>query len=378
MIRPQTVTLAAIAIMFGLITAWGAKQLLTPKPVVEKVVEAPHLPMIAVAQANLTPYTRITERDVLLMEAPSEAFLADSIPVTQRAVGRLVKTTILAGHPVRNGDLYEPGKVPQMADELPPGYRAVTVRVDDAIASNGAILTGSLVDVSLTFDSDHPEIDGTATMNLFRKLKVLAPNPNKEIKDTVFAGPSGKAILTLAATPEQANKLILAQQYGTVNVTLCSNMEKEGDALAGNRDLVSKTELLNLPPIPPPQLVAVPEPPIRKVVEIYHGADVQQIVFTENGELLSTEEATGAGVAPAAGQPAVAAGTGVKKQKECVSCKKGKKTVIHFSPSARPAPAPTPADQSGGAAPAAGNNTNQPTPAPTRATTPPPTPDVVP
>ncbi len=372
-IRPQTVTLIAIAIVFGLITAYGAKKLMEPKPVVEKVVEAPQLPMVAVAQANLTPYTRIADRDVLLMPAPSEAFLADSIPVTQRAVGRLVKTTILAGHPIRNADLYDPGKVPQMADDLPPGYRAVTVRVDDAIASNGAILTGSLVDVSLTFDSDHPDIDGTATMSLFRKLKVLAPNPNKEIKDVVFAGPAGKAVLTLAATPEQANRLILAQQYGTVNVTLCSNNEKDVEALAeGNRNLVNKVELLGLPAIPPVILPEPAPPPIRKVVEIYHGADVQQIVFTEQGELLSTEEATGVGAAPAAGQPPSPAGTPTKKPKPCPTCGK-KKAVIHFGPST--APVPTPADQSGVSAAPAGGNAGQPTPAPTRATTPPPTPD---
>ena len=137
-----------------------------PKPENPPVVEAPKLPMIPVAQSNLNPYVRITERDVMLSEAPSKDWLEewlkksgkkDPLPNTQRALGRLVKTTILAGQPICDSDLYEPAKLPQMADDLPAGYRAVNVRVDDAIASNGAILPGSFVDVQLTFESDHPK-----------------------------------------------------------------------------------------------------------------------------------------------------------------------------------------------------------------------------
>ena len=210
-------------------------------------------------------------------------------------------------------------------------------------------------------------------MNLFRKLQVLAPNPNKEVKDVVFQNTAGRATLTLAATPEQANKLILAQQYGTLNVTLCSSKDRDVGALAeGYRDLtVNKKDLLGLPEIPPVILPVAALPPIRKVVEIYHGTDVQQIVFNEVGELLSTEEATGAAVeaAPAAGQPRVA-GTATEKPPKCKSCGGGKKPSINYRPA--PTPAPTPAEAP--VAPAGGGNTNLPTPAPTRAT-PPPTPD---
>ena len=137
---------------------------------------------------------------------------------------------------------------------------------------------------------------------------------------------------------------------------------------------VNKEDLLGLPAIPP---VILPEPclppPIRKVVEIYHGADVQQIVFTEQGELLSTEEATGPGGAE--GRRAAGPARLARRSKEiehCPTCGK-KKAVIHFGPST--APVPTPADQPGAPWRLRGGNTSQPTPAPTRATTPPPTPD---
>ncbi|MBN2577856.1 MAG: Flp pilus assembly protein CpaB [Pirellulales bacterium] len=350
-IRPQTVTLAAVAVIIGLVTAYGAKRMLEPKP----TVEVPQPPLkttsIVVAMTNLTPYARIGGRDVGMAEIPADDAPSAALHVKGRVLGRLVKTTILAGTPIREEDLYAPGTVPQMADQLPPGFRAVTIRVPDAIASNGAILPGSHVDVSLTFDSDHPEVSGMATINLMRNLQVLAPSPTA--KNPVLTDEMrDKNYLTVAATPEQANRLILAQRYGTINVTLCSNNEKASDALAyGSRNLINKYELLGLPPLPPPPLEPTPEPPVYKVVEVYRGKDVQHVVFNEAGELVSPE-----GVASAllASNPGA---TGQKK-KTCPTC--NKKKVRYSAPSPRaPSSSGNTLTTTGGASGAGG--TGQPT-----------------
>ncbi len=231
-IRPLTVTLAAVAILFGLVTAYLAKRMLEPKPVVaEKPVHK--METVVVAQTNLTEYSRITDRNVAALEVPAEDVPPGSMHTKARAVGRLVKKLVLAGFPVRATDLYEPGMVPKMADQIPAGYVAVTLQVGDAIASNGAIQPGSLVNVSLTFDSDHPQVEGMATMSLIRQLTVLTPSPVNANRDqTVVVSPQRLTSLIVAATPEQANKLILAQRYGTVSVTLCSSKETGTPALA--------------------------------------------------------------------------------------------------------------------------------------------------
>jgi pilus assembly protein CpaB len=335
-IRPQTVTLAAVAIVFGLVAAYGAKRLLEPKPVVD-TVQGPKMAAVVVAQTNLTEYARIGDRDVEAVEAPAADIPPGSMRVRARAVGRLVKSTILAGYPIREQDLYEPGMVPRIADQLPPGYRAVTLKVEDAIASNGAIQPGSLVDVSLTFDSDHPEVAGTATVSLIRGLKVLTPAPATSNRDPLLVqgGLNDKTYITVAATPEQANRLFLAQKYGTLNVTLCSSNEKGGDALAeGSRHLINKFELLGLPPVLPP-LPPVVEPPVRKVVEIYRGTQVHQVVFNEAGELLSTEFAMSPPTRAASFDQTTGLGSRPKSSAEsaagnCPTCKGPKK--VSFAP----------------------------------------------
>ena len=67
-IRPQTVTLAVLAIMFGLGAAWFAKQILTrQQPPVEKVVESPPVEptsQLLVMQTNLPKDSRLRDQDV--------------------------------------------------------------------------------------------------------------------------------------------------------------------------------------------------------------------------------------------------------------------------------------------------------------------------
>jgi pilus assembly protein CpaB len=362
-IRPQTVTLAAVAVIVGLITAYGAKTLLTPKPVEQQTIEKPKTVSVVVAQTNLTEYARISDRDVAAVEVPEADVQADWMRVKARAMGRLVKGTILAGHPVRDEDLYPPGTVPKIADQLPAGFRAVALRVEDEIASNGAIQPGSFVDVSLTFDSDHPDVDGTATVNLLRHLQVLSPNPVNVNRDSYGQLAQKDRFITVAATPEQANRLILAQKYGVINVTLCSSNEQDADVLTeGTRHLVNKVDLLGLPPLP---LEPVYEPPIRRVVEIYRGTNVEQVVFNEAGELLATEFA----MAGPAGRPAEAAAgasqrKGVQvKSNYCPGCA-GKKKVTFAAPG-------TSAQNTGGTS-AQGGTVSHPTPAVRPQATPPP------
>jgi pilus assembly protein CpaB len=357
-IRPQTVTLATVAVLFGLVSAYVVKRSLEPKAAAETAAPKPPTATVLVAQTNLSPYARIREADVAAVEVPLADAPSDAMRVRARAVGRLVKSTIVAGHPVRELDLYEVGKVPLLADQLPPGYRAVTVKLEDASAINGVLQPGCFVDVALTFDSDHPDVDGLATVNLMRHLKVLTPGPSMSREQiALMAQSKEKTYITVAATPDQANRLILAQKYGFVSVTLCSNNET-GDVLNdGNRQLVNKYELLGLPAIPPP-LVPVPEEPIRKVVEIYRGTDLQQVVFNESGELLSTEMAMSSSSSAAVSSGGRTGGASGKNLEEaardkCPTCHKRK---VKFGTSSTseggtPTPAPPPANQRTGRQP---------------------------
>jgi pilus assembly protein CpaB len=293
-IRPQTVTLVVIAILFGLVAMYATRRYIESRRVAPEVppVVAPKMMPVVVAQANLKEGATIRDADVAAVPTPVADVPKEAIRAAQRVTGRTVKKSVMAGEAVREQDLYELGKEPTLADMVPAGHRATTIRVDDWAAANGVIKLGSYVDLTLTFK--HPQSNEMVTERLFNGLRVIAlPTPGASQGNVMGAG-SIRSYITLDTTPEQANRLILAQQYGTISVTLCSKQDGTG-ALADNSNYyVNKEDLLGFAPIPAP---------VRKVAEIYRGTRLTHVVFNGAGLLLATENAAGGGAATAVACP---------------------------------------------------------------------------
>lgn len=279
-ISPATVTVGVVAILFGLVAAYTVRRYLEPP-----AAPAPAMAMIVVPRVNLPKYARIREQDVDVHEVPADQVPAGALAVTSRALHRLCRDTILAGRPILEQDLYEVGAVPTLADELPPGYRAVTVSVDRDNAVDGLVMPESVVDVSMTVEGDHPDLQGVATVTLMRGVRVLATNFNRFRGEERLNQPMRS--VTLAVTPEQANKLILAQRYGSLSVTLRSTADDvlvAQQAPADNDNLVHPDDLLKLTPR---------ETKIVRRAEIWRGDAVEEILFEER-QILEAQAATSA------------------------------------------------------------------------------------
>jgi pilus assembly protein CpaB len=241
-----------------------------------------------VAGINIPRYTQITDAHLELKKVPPGEVPEEALRVQTRAVGRLAKNAIMAGETVTEENLYAFGEAPTLADDLPPGYRAVTVSVDAKSALNGMIYPGVYVDISMTVTNDHPQVGGLATLTVIQNVQVLATS---ETRYPITQGRPGELrSVTLAVTPEQSNRLILAQRYGTLSVTLCSNL---GDAIVGiendGKNLVNPFVLLGVDP-PGPEPIPVIQ---RKTAEIWRGSQRTKLVFgaSEIQEALAATEA---------------------------------------------------------------------------------------
>jgi len=106
--------------------------------------------------------------------------------------------------------------------------------------------------------------------------------------------------ITVAVSPKQTNKPILAQRYGTLSVTLRSSLDEEMPAEAGGaRDLVNPDDLLGL------ALQALPEK-LEKKAQIWRGGTMQESTFPAE----RVRESLEATVASGAGEPAPAVRVG--------------------------------------------------------------------
>lgn len=308
-IRPQTVTLVVLAIFLGLAAAYTAQMYLKSKPILLPEAPPPPMAQVVYAQSNMPANSRIRVQDVAEVMVPVEKVPPGAFKYGRQAVGRVVKTAVLANSPIGEKDLWELGKGPLLTDMLKPGEKAVTLRIDDPLLTGGSLRSGALVDVMLTYTKTEDET-AVSTQRLVHAIRVLGP-PITEGGESSAAFPfNGKTYITVAATPEQANRLMLAQQAGTIGITLCDATPAAQPSAPpddSESHSISVRDLLGL---------SEPEPPpVRKVSEIYRGAERESIVFNAAGELLATEQ-------EAAAASAAAAATAPKKK--CKTC--GKKS----------------------------------------------------
>lgn len=146
-ISPGTVTVGVFAILFGLVAACVVRHYLDG-PAVRS--PARQTAAVVTAKVNLPKYSRIREQGLEVTQVPIKELPEGAVQNISRALFRLVKGTIMAGQPILEEKLYGVGEVPLLSDQLPPGYRAVTLQVDANSALNGMIQPESHVDVTLT------------------------------------------------------------------------------------------------------------------------------------------------------------------------------------------------------------------------------------
>jgi pilus assembly protein CpaB len=334
-VTPGTVSVGLFAILFGLASAYVARHYFEAAPAAE-VAKTPTA-TIVVAKYNLPQYARLRTGDVQLLPVAPDKVPEGAVKLESRALGRLVKTTVMAGQPLMESDLFGVGEVPMLADQLPPGHQAVTLSVDANSALNGMIQPESIVDVAMTVTNDRPEVGGLATVTLVRGVKVLATSEQR------FKGPldvpSELRNITVAVTPEQANKLILAQRYGTLSVALRSTVDAElaSHQADGDRNLVNTLDLLGLAPLPE-AIQPIPEEEPTKTVQIWRGGNMTELTFGA-GPIAESLNATAVaeGREPTESVPTSALRPASKSDdKECKTC--GKKA--HAEPTKAP-PKPT-------------------------------------
>jgi len=113
---------------------------------------------------------------------------------------------------------------------LTQGHRAVTVQLNDVTSGIGLYRPGNYVDVILTYtdpNSKTPQRQGKVAVTLFRGLRILALGGDLGLANkTATDGKSQKktsSVVTLEATPRQAESIVLASKLGELSLSLRAN-----------------------------------------------------------------------------------------------------------------------------------------------------------
>ena len=166
---------------------------------------------IVVATAALGLADTVTSQHIKLVNWPKASVQPGALRTAAEAEGRVVRSSIVAGEPLIEGKL-----APQLAGRggimpmlIPEGQRGVTIRVDDAMRESGFVLPNSRVDVLVSMAKGGSS-EKIAKV-ILQDVTVLAAGQTVEMKDNK---PVTNTTVTLALTPQQVERLAVAQSEG--------------------------------------------------------------------------------------------------------------------------------------------------------------------
>ncbi|HET9491396.1 MAG TPA: Flp pilus assembly protein CpaB [Methylomirabilota bacterium] len=254
---------------------------------------------ILVAAVNMDLAETITSKHVRLVPWPKPTVPPGAIRSLADAEGRVVRSSIVAGEPLLEGKLAPQlsGKGGIMPMLVPVGQRAITIKVDDAIKESGFVLPNSRVDVFVSMPRAANRQDRIAKL-ILQDVAVLAAGQAVEMRDN---RPVSVTTVTLALTPDQAERLALAQNEGKLTIGM-RNLRDEGvvqttgatrETLIGTsappaKPLATRTRAKARPRLTPaPAVVSAPLPvpkiEVHTVAVIRSGKPSEQ-VFVRKGE----------------------------------------------------------------------------------------------
>ncbi|MDD2845610.1 MAG: Flp pilus assembly protein CpaB [Rhodoferax sp.] len=208
----------------------------------------------------------VASRDMELGQAITPTML-ESVPWPKGAVptgafddpkkleGRVVRVSIFKGEPVLSPKLAPEGTKAGLDSVIKEGHRAITVKVNEVVGVAGFLAPGSYVDLLVNF---RDERDKPMSRVVLERIMVLAIAQEAQRPDETK--PRVVNAVTLEVTPEQAEKIDLARNIGTLSLILRNQVDTQDAATTGihQQDLFAAAT-------PPPVAASAPAP-VKKVV----------------------------------------------------------------------------------------------------------------
>jgi pilus assembly protein CpaB len=234
-----------------------------------------------VAAVAIPAGTMITRDHVKVVHWPASSRLDGSLADPRTVVDRGAIVPIAANEPITEGKLAAVGAGAGLPPTIPPGMRAMSVRVNEVVGVAGFVVPGTRVDVLVTFESRTQAADSVARVVVSNVQVLTAGTRFDQEKSRQDNRPIPTSVVTLLVTPEDAQRIALAAAEGRITLILRNPLDNAPTESAGIRSGGLRGEPAPAPPAasrpaPKPAPVAaapvVPPPPAPYTVEAIRGA----------------------------------------------------------------------------------------------------------
>jgi len=234
---------------------------------IKRQYEGAQLIKVVAAAKPLDTGAPLTTADLTVMDWPSNAPLEGTFHKPEDLNGRIVMFPIAYKEPIREALLAAPGATVGLTAKIPDGMRAVAVVTNEVNNVSGFLFPGSHVDVLVSFRPEGGKDPLTSTV--LQNIEVLSTG--EKLQPDPSGKPQNVKVVTLLLTPDDAEKLLLAGNQGTIQFVLrnASDDAKPVTRPVSLKDLQGAT---TAPAAPVAKRAAAPKPPATYDVEVYDGS----------------------------------------------------------------------------------------------------------
>lgn len=257
-LKGKLIPMLGLAVVFGGISIFVADSLVKNRASTDQASFVPaeqqkavEFRKIVVAKSALRYGMEITADQLAEIDWPADALPAGAFASIADLTGsgrRVVLSPVEPNEPILAPKLSGADGKASLANLLEPGMRAVTIRVDDISGVAGFVTPGDRVDVVLTRQTQGApaqQTEGAAPLAptsefgseiILADIKVLTADQNSDERSVT---PGVARAVTIEVSSEQAQKVALAQQIGTLYLLL----RAAGDQTASETAPVSVSDL---------------------------------------------------------------------------------------------------------------------------------------
>lgn len=225
--RSRHLVVLTVAVITAAIASFAVYRAMLQRPA-DAAERAPQF--VVVAARSMAIGTELAEHDVRLVAWPAGNTVPGAINDKKNAVSRGLLTAVLENEPITANKLASMG-ASGLPPAIPPGMRAMSVKVNDVIGVAGFVVPDTHVDVVVTIRRQTDSMTRTAASN----VQVLAAGTRKDQgkPETDSKTANESTVVTLLVSPMDAERIALAQSEGEIMLMLRNPLDTQATATTG-------------------------------------------------------------------------------------------------------------------------------------------------
>lgn len=225
--KTKSIVLLIVALGCGLVAMLGVQQVMSGPKAPE--MKNPDTIKVLVASKEIEAFSMLDDENTEFKEMFKKDAPKGAITKREQYAESRLRYYAAAGDVIQLSKLTDKNYAP--SQEIDPGMRVVTVKVNATKTHSGLIRPGDHVDVVLTYKINRPgQVDRQRTVTILRDVAVFSIDDKRQTNSKEADGSELKAKnISLTVTPQHGNLLMLAANRGTLTLALRRANEREQD-----------------------------------------------------------------------------------------------------------------------------------------------------